>query len=102
MTKRKLKEAHFFAVESHREASDQKFKRNEGETANQLRKAIAVADSNCAQWFTPHLSRSLPMRTVIPADEHAEENVRVDVICRGTQFVVNNITNTFSINNDKY
>lgn len=42
-------------------------------------KAIAVADSNCAQWFTPHLLRSLPMRTVIPADEHAAENVRVDV-----------------------
>lgn len=89
-------------MESHREANDQKFKRNEGETENQLRKAIAVADSNWAQWFTPHLLRSLPMRTVIPADEHAAENVRVDVICRGTHFVINNISNTFYINNYKY
>lgn len=82
-------------MESHREANDQKFKRKEGETANQLMKAIAVADSNCAQWFTPHLLRSLPIRTVIPADEHAAENVRVDVTCRGEQLGI-------CINNYKY
>ena len=31
------------------EASDQKFKKNDGDTANQLKKAIAVADMNLLQ-----------------------------------------------------
>lgn len=62
------------------DASDQKFKRNDGETANQLRKAIAVAVSNLVQWFTAQLSRSLPIRTVIPADAQAAANVSVEVI----------------------
>lgn len=48
--------------------------------ANQLMKAIAVADSNLEQWLTAHLSRSLPINTVIPADAQAAANVRVDVI----------------------
>lgn len=65
----------------HREASDQKFKRKDGDTANQLIKAIAVAVSNLLQWFTSHLLRSLAMRTVIPAEAHAAANVSVDVIC---------------------
>lgn len=63
------------------DASDQKFRRNDGETANQLRKAIAVAVSNLVQWFTAQLSRSLPIRTVIPADAQAAANVSVEVIC---------------------
>lgn len=49
--------------------------------ANQLRKAIPVATSNVLQWFTAHFRRSLPMRTVMPADAQAAANVRVDVIC---------------------
>lgn len=68
-------------VPFHLDASDQKFKRNDGETANQLRKAIAVAVSNLVQWFTAQLSRSLPIRTVIPADAQAAANVSVEVIC---------------------
>lgn len=31
------------------DANDQKFKKNEGDTVNQLRKAIAVADMNLVQ-----------------------------------------------------
>lgn len=68
-------------VGAHRgEANDQKFKRKDGDTANQLIKAIAVAVSNLAQWFIPHALSSSPMRTVIPADAHAAAKVRVDVI----------------------
>lgn len=70
----------------YREASDQKFNRKDGDTANQLMKAIAVAVSNLVQWFTAHLSRSLPIRTVIPADAHAAANVSVDVIYTKRQF----------------
>ncbi|MDD0148505.1 hypothetical protein PSY31_22730, partial [Shigella flexneri] len=66
----------------HREASDQKFKRKDGDTTNQLIKAIAVADSNLLQWFTAHLLRSLAMRTVLPAEALEAANVRVDVISR--------------------
>ena len=65
----------------YREASDQKFKKKDGETANQLMKAIAVAVSNLVQGFMAHLSISFSMRTVIPADAHAAENVSVEVIC---------------------
>ncbi|MFS7968347.1 hypothetical protein Hanom_Chr09g00796371 [Helianthus anomalus] len=65
----------------HPDAKYQKFKKNDGETANQLTKAIAVDVSNLVQWFCEQLLKSLPMRTVIPADAHAAANVRVDVIC---------------------
>ena len=47
-------------------------------------KAIAVAVSNCAQWLFAQLSRSLSIRTVMPAEAQAAANVRVDVICRIT------------------
>ena len=76
----------FFCVTFYRDASDQKFKRNEGNAVNQLMKAIAVEVSNCAQWLCAQLSRSLSIRTVMPAEAQAAANVRVDVICR-----VNNI-----------
>lgn len=62
-------------------AKDHKLRIKEGDTANQLMKAIAVAVSNLVQWFTLHLSRSL-MSTVMPADADAAANVRVDVICK--------------------
>lgn len=68
-------------ITCYREARDQKFSRNEGDTANQHRKAMAVADMNLVQWLRLHLSRSFPMRTVIPADAQAAANVRVEVIC---------------------
>ena len=74
-----------FLPKFHREANDQKFSRKEGETENQLIKAIAVAVSNLVQWFMAHLLRSLPMSTVMPADAHAAANVRVDVICTITK-----------------
>lgn len=61
-------------------AKVQKLRIKEGDTANQLMKAIAVAVSNLVQWFTLHFPRSL-MSTVIPADADAAANVRVDVIC---------------------
>ena len=63
------------------EASVQKFKINEGEAANQLINAIAVAVSNLLQWFCAQSFKSLPMRTVIPAEAQAAENVSVEVIC---------------------
>lgn len=65
----------------HRDANDQKFKKKDGDTANQLRKPIAVADMNLLQWFMSHLLRSLLIRTVMPAHAHAAANVSVDVIC---------------------
>lgn len=64
----------------HRDANDQKFKKKDGATANQLKKAIAVADMNLLQWFMSHLLRSLLIRTVMPAHEQAAAKVRVDVI----------------------
>lgn len=63
------------------DARDQKFKIKEGETANQLINAIAVAVSNLVQWFTAQSFISLPIRTVIPADAQAAANVSVEVIC---------------------
>lgn len=63
------------------EAKVQKFKINEGEAANQLINAMAVAVSNLLQWFCAHSFRSLPIRTVIPAEAQAAENVSVEVIC---------------------
>jgi len=48
-------------------------------------KAMAVAVSKLAQWFSAHMLRSLPIRTVMPADEQAAANVRVDVICSTKQ-----------------
>lgn len=56
----------------------------EGDTANQLMKAIATAVSNLAQWLTLHLSRSL-MSTVIPADAEAAAKVSVDVTCNNVE-----------------
>lgn len=44
-------------------------------------KAMAVAVSKLAQWFSAQRLRSLPIKTVMPADEQAAANVRVDVIC---------------------
>lgn len=55
--------------------------RKDGVMANQLIKAMAVAVSNLAQCSTEHLLRSLPTRTVMPADALAAANIRVDVIC---------------------
>ena len=69
----------------HLDANDQKFKRKDGDRANQLMKAMAVAVSKLAQWFSAQMLRSLPMRTVMPADEQAAANVRVDVICSTKQ-----------------
>lgn len=66
----------------HRDASDQKFRRKDGIAVNQLMKAIAVAVSNCMQWFCLQLSRSLSIRTVMPAEAQAAAKVSVDVICR--------------------
>lgn len=45
-------------------------------------KAMAVAVSNCTQWFWEQLWRSLSIRTVMPAEAHAAANIRVDVICK--------------------
>lgn len=67
----------------HRDASDQKFKRKEGKAVNQLRKAMDVAVSNSVQWFWAQLPRSLPIRTVMPADAQAAANVSVEVTCIG-------------------
>lgn len=39
----------YFYLCCYREANDQKFKKKDGDTANQLRKAIAVADMNLVQ-----------------------------------------------------
>lgn len=63
------------------EASVQKFKRKDGEAANQLINAMAVAVSNLLQWFSAQSFRSLPISTVIPAEAHAAANVSVEVIC---------------------
>ena len=57
------------------DARDQKFKKNEGKTKNQLTKAIAVEVSNLVQWFSAQLLKSLLIRTVIPADAQAAANV---------------------------
>lgn len=73
----------FLQAMPHRDANDQKFKRKEGNAANQLMKAIAVAVSNCKQWFLEQPWRSLSIRTVMPAEAHAAANVSVDVICKG-------------------
>ena len=70
---------HFFVL--HRDASDQKFRRKDGNAENQLMNAMAVAVSNCKQWLSAQLSRSLLIRTVMPAEAQAAANVRVDAIC---------------------
>lgn len=61
-------------------AKDQKLRKKEGDTANQLMKAIAVAVSNLVQCLTSHLSISLKS-TVMPADADAAANVTMHVIC---------------------
>jgi hypothetical protein len=63
------------------DASVQKFNKKDGETANQLINAMAVAVSNLEQWFSAQSFRSLPISTVIPADAQAAVNVSVEVIC---------------------
>lgn len=72
----------FFHSQIQRDARDQKFTKNEGNAINQLMNAMAVAVSNCTQWFSLQLPRSLSIRTVMPAEAQAAANVRVDVICR--------------------
>lgn len=64
----------------HREAIDQKFSRKEGVRANQLMNAIAVAVSKLPQWFSAQMFRSLSIRTVMPADEHAAPKMSAAVI----------------------
>ncbi len=54
----------------------------------QPKNAIATAASNLLQWFGPHSFKSLSMRTVIPAAEHAAANVIVDVTCSENSFQV--------------
>lgn len=71
----------------HWEANNQKFMRNDSEAVNQLRKAMAVAVSNCAQWFCEHSPRSLPIRTVMPAEAQAAANVSVEVICKKNIYI---------------
>jgi hypothetical protein len=71
----------------HREAIDQKFSRKEGVRANQLMNAIAVAVSKLPQWFSPHMFRSLSIKTVMPADEHAAPKVSAAVIYQETTMV---------------
>ncbi|KAK8605082.1 hypothetical protein V6N13_082539 [Hibiscus sabdariffa] len=70
-----------FCSTIYRDASDQRLKRNEGNVVNQLKKATAVAVSNCVKWFCAQISRSWPIRTVTPAEAQAAANVRVDVTC---------------------
>jgi hypothetical protein len=65
----------------HRDASDQKFKRKDGNAEKQLMNAMAVAVSNCKQWLSSQLSRSLSIRTVMPAEAQAAANVNVEAIC---------------------
>lgn len=69
----------------YRDASDQQLKKKEGNVANQQRNAIAVADWSCTHLFTEQRSRSLSIRTVMPAHAHAAANVSVVVICRRRQ-----------------
>jgi hypothetical protein len=71
---------HFFFL-FYLDASVQKFNKKDGETANQLINAMAVAVSNLEQWFSAQSFRSLPISTVIPADAQAAVNVSVEVIC---------------------
>lgn len=66
---------------NYREAKDQKFSRNEGTVVNQHMNAMPVAVSNCTQWFSEQLPRSLSMSTVMPADAHAAANISVEVTC---------------------
>lgn len=73
------------------EANAQKFMRKDGVMANQLIKAMAVAVSNLVQWFIEHLLRSLPIRTVMPADALAAANIRDDVICTKANEHFNNL-----------
>ena len=43
--------------------------------------AMAVAVSNCKQWLSSQLLRSLSIRTVMPAEAQAAANVNVEAIC---------------------
>jgi hypothetical protein len=46
--------------------------------------AIAVAVSKLPQWFSAHMFRSLSIKTVMPADEHAAPKVSAAVIYQET------------------
>jgi hypothetical protein len=69
------------AVFNYRDAKDQKFRRNDGTVVNQHMNAMPVAVSNCTQWFSEQLPRSLSISTVIPADAQAAANISVEVTC---------------------
>lgn len=45
---------------------------------------MAVAVSKVVQWFCEQMLRSLPIKTVMPADAQAAANVSVEVICNRT------------------
>lgn len=70
-----------------RPKEDHKFKRNDGEIVNQLMKAIAVAVSKVAQWFSEHMLRSLPISTVMPADAQAAVRERKVAICSRNNYI---------------
>lgn len=77
-----------FLLIFHLHANDHKFKRKDGETANQPMKAIAAAVSKLVQWFSEHKLRSLLISTVMPADAQAEANVNVAVICMTSHIII--------------
>ncbi len=60
-------------------ASIQNVKKNDGDTMNQLKNAIAVAASYFGQGLSIHPFKSFPRRTVIPADAQAAAKVNVAV-----------------------
>ncbi|ONK79643.1 uncharacterized protein A4U43_C01F8460 [Asparagus officinalis] len=84
-SKGRIKKCYRGTDHAEKDKSDHKFKRKDGEAVNQLKKAMAVAVSKFAQWFTLHKLRSLLMRIVMPADAVAAANVRNDVICSTKQ-----------------
>jgi hypothetical protein len=61
--------------------TEPRFRRQHGAIANQLKKAMAVADIKFGQWFSKQASTSLSMKVVMPADAHAAVNISVPVIC---------------------
>ena len=63
------------------------FSRKEGGRANQLMNAIAVAVSKLPQWFSAQMFRSLSIRTVMPADEHAAPKMSAAVIYQETAMI---------------
>ena len=49
--------------------------------------AIAVAVSKLPQWFSAQMFRSLSIRTVMPADEHAAPKMSAAVIYQETAMI---------------